>query len=207
MIDPERIIKKPKFHILQHIVEDVRHFGPSVLFSTEIFECYNAIFHACSIFSNHHAPSCDISLKFGNMYRFKHIASGGWWLDDATQRWVRAGHDIRQFFLKHGRIQEYLGWIDPECTKPGQSHIHSRLTCVLHCSTECDRIHPTAPEKITHTLMEGFICCPRHPYVCPWPVQHRSCSPSNKISTHRQYSLSLLGYCEDRQFCGCGQPW
>ncbi|KIJ24241.1 hypothetical protein M422DRAFT_85327, partial [Sphaerobolus stellatus SS14] len=35
IVDPSRIIQKPKFHILLHIVEDIRRFGPAILFSTE----------------------------------------------------------------------------------------------------------------------------------------------------------------------------
>ena len=109
IINPEHIIKKPKFHILQHIIKNICQFRPSILFSTEIFECYNAIFCACSIFSNHHSPSCNISVKFCNMYHFKHIVSGGWWIDLISKQWICAGQDVHQFFLKHGQMQEYLG--------------------------------------------------------------------------------------------------
>ena len=36
--DPIRIISKSKLHILLHLPEDVRRFGPAVSFSTELFE-------------------------------------------------------------------------------------------------------------------------------------------------------------------------
>ncbi|KIJ44854.1 hypothetical protein M422DRAFT_82460, partial [Sphaerobolus stellatus SS14] len=35
IIDPTHIIQKSKFHILLHIVEDMCHFSPAILFSTE----------------------------------------------------------------------------------------------------------------------------------------------------------------------------
>lgn len=60
-IDPNRIIVKPKLHILRHIVDDIRNCGPAILFSTEIFECWNSVFRMCSVLSNHHAPSHDIA--------------------------------------------------------------------------------------------------------------------------------------------------
>ncbi|KAI0054541.1 hypothetical protein BV25DRAFT_1922595 [Artomyces pyxidatus] len=118
VVDPERIIVKPKFHISTHMVEDIPRFGPSLLFSTEMFESYNAVFRYCSILSNHHAPSRDIAINFAGLYRFKHIASGGWWKDKAGQ-WIRAGPDVRQFFLKTSKVQEYLGWLNPHRIEAG----------------------------------------------------------------------------------------
>ncbi|KII83197.1 hypothetical protein PLICRDRAFT_180600 [Plicaturopsis crispa FD-325 SS-3] len=44
LIDPARIIKKLKLHILAHLVEHVRRFGPTILYSTEVFECWNTVF-------------------------------------------------------------------------------------------------------------------------------------------------------------------
>lgn len=38
-IDPTRIIEKPKLHTLSHAVEDICNHGPTILYSTEIFEC------------------------------------------------------------------------------------------------------------------------------------------------------------------------
>ncbi|KIJ29485.1 hypothetical protein M422DRAFT_188436, partial [Sphaerobolus stellatus SS14] len=67
VVDPSQIIQKPKFHILLHIVEDIRRFGPAILFSTKIFECFNAVFRMCSVLSNHQAPSHDIALKFAEL--------------------------------------------------------------------------------------------------------------------------------------------
>jgi hypothetical protein len=127
VVDPERIKSKPKFHILTHTPEDVRRFGPILTSSTEIFECYNAIFRFCSILSNHHAPSRDIALSFSSLCRFKHISSGGWWKDDSNDRWTRAGIDVRQFFLKNHQIQEYLGWLDPKLMQPGTQIISIKV--------------------------------------------------------------------------------
>lgn len=68
--------------------------------------------------SNHRAPSRDIALSFAGLGRVKHIQSGGWW-KDADGRWTRAGPGVRQFFLQHTSIQEWLGWMDLNRITPG----------------------------------------------------------------------------------------
>lgn len=88
-VDPAKIIVKIKLHLLPHLIQDIRRFGPAIRNSTEVFECFNAIFRLCSILSNHLAPSHDIAYKFGSMDHLKHILSGGYWKQDGE--WVRAG--------------------------------------------------------------------------------------------------------------------
>jgi hypothetical protein len=44
LIDPNRILVKGKIHVLTHLVDDVRRFGPAVIFATKIQECWNTIF-------------------------------------------------------------------------------------------------------------------------------------------------------------------
>ena len=72
-----RWFNKPKFHILLHLPEHIRLFGPANLFSTETFESYNAIIRDFSVHSNRQAPSRDIGRCFANMNRIRHIISGG----------------------------------------------------------------------------------------------------------------------------------
>ena len=95
LLDPMRIINKPKLHILQHIVEDIKRFGPAIGLSTEGFESFNGVFRMCSILSNHQAPSRDIANKFAELNRVKHIISGGFWKDDG--QWVQAGGQLLTF--------------------------------------------------------------------------------------------------------------
>ncbi len=120
-IDPKRIFDKPKIHLIAHIPEDIRRFGPSPLFTTEIFECFNAVFRMCSILSNHQAPSRDIALTFRGLDRFKHQASGGWWFSNKSQGWVQAGPKVRAYFHESA-IQKRLGWSETRsqrCNRKG----------------------------------------------------------------------------------------
>ena len=94
LIDPSKIIDKMKLQVLPHLVDDIRRFGPAIRYSTEIFECYNAIFRLCSVLSNHQAPSRDIANKFASMDRLKHMLSGGYWKED--DQWVCASSKVRQ---------------------------------------------------------------------------------------------------------------
>ncbi|KAI0317830.1 hypothetical protein OF83DRAFT_1171639 [Amylostereum chailletii] len=172
-IDPERIIAKPKFHLTAHFVEDIPRFGPSLLFSTEMFEAYNAIFRFCSILSNHHAPSRDITLNFSGLYRLKHITSGGWW-KDKQRGWIRAGADIRQFFLKTHKLQEWLGWLSPRRIEAGTvryAPIRERDT--IWSSTHASKAIPvhvaSVPNITPHTevIRCAHVVCSLHDIAKP----------------------------------------
>ena len=69
-LDPNRIIVKQKLHVLTHLRDDVRRFGPPSLYEVEAFESSNKVFHQCSVLSNHHAPSHDIAMTMARMERF-----------------------------------------------------------------------------------------------------------------------------------------
>ncbi|KAJ7792622.1 hypothetical protein B0H14DRAFT_3094163 [Mycena olivaceomarginata] len=118
IVDPTRITQKYKLHVLPHIPEAVRRFGPSILFQTEIFECWNSVFRLCSVLSNHQAPSLDIATTLADMERFKHQVSGGWWKPDGGD-WTHAGHKIQGFLVGNKQLQRRLGWTAQNVFKPG----------------------------------------------------------------------------------------
>ena len=119
LIDPAKIIDKMKLQVLPNLVDDIRRFGPAIRYSTEIFECFNAIFRLCSVLSNHQAPSRDIANKFASMDRLKHMLSGGYWKVD--NEWVRAGSKVRDILRKDTFIQRHLGWVPTITPIPGKS--------------------------------------------------------------------------------------
>ena len=72
-----RWCNKPKFHLILHLPEHIRQFGPAILYATEKFESYNALIRDLSVHSNRQAPSRDIGRGFANANRIRHLISGG----------------------------------------------------------------------------------------------------------------------------------
>lgn len=110
-VEPLRIIQKIKLHLLTHLPEDIRRFGPAIRFSTEIYEAYNSVFRQCSIFSNHISPSRDISLKFSSLKRVKHIFSGGYLWDSKRGAFRQAERQVLQLIRDEPSFQRHLGWV------------------------------------------------------------------------------------------------
>ena len=113
LIDPSKMISKLKLHLLVHLKSDIIHFGPLVGHSTEVFECFNAIFRFCSIYSNHLAPSRDIANQLASQEALKHRLTGGWW-PTANGEWGRPGPSLRSFMHGHPTLQALVGWRSPE---------------------------------------------------------------------------------------------
>jgi len=109
LIDPLKIISKIKLHLLTHIPDDVRDYGPLVGEATEVFECFNAVFRSCSVLSNHQAPSRDIAIQLGSQDGFKQRISGGWWKAESGD-WVQAGLAVRETLLEDPVLRNNLGW-------------------------------------------------------------------------------------------------
>lgn len=108
-VDPSKIVVKMKLHLLAHLAQDIRCFGPAIQNSTEIFECFNGVFRLCSIYSSHQAPSRDIATKFASMDRLKHILAGGYWKEGKS--WVQAGDNVLRVLQMEAIIQRHLGWV------------------------------------------------------------------------------------------------
>ncbi|KAJ7112256.1 hypothetical protein C8R44DRAFT_833171 [Mycena epipterygia] len=116
---PSILISKPKFHFLLHLPFFIRRFGPAVLFSTERYEAYNAVFRACSIYSNRLTPSRDIAWSFAGIDRAKHIVTGGWWKDSQSQKWICANPRIMHHILDHPEMAAMVGLPTKVVYQPG----------------------------------------------------------------------------------------
>ncbi len=114
MIDPSKMTSKIKLHLLVHLKEDIVRFGPLVGVATENFECFNAIFRFCSVFSNHLAPSRDIAFQLASQEVLKHRLTGGWWPTKKGE-WQQPGPSVCNFIYAHPTLQAWVGWTD---TKP-----------------------------------------------------------------------------------------
>jgi hypothetical protein len=120
VIDPSKMTSKQKLHLLVHLKADIRRFGPLVGVATEAFECFNAIFRFCSIFSNHLAPSRDIAFQLASQEVLKHRLTGGWW-PTANGEWERPGPSVRNFIHVHPTLQALVGWTSMEPLVNGRS--------------------------------------------------------------------------------------
>ena len=128
-IDPSKMTSKIKLHLLVHLKADILCFGPLVGVATEVFECFNAIFRYCSIYSNHLAPSRDIAYQLASQEVLKHRLTGGWW-PTASGEWERPGPSVRNFIQGHPTLQALMGWTSAEPLVNGDfnSYYTSRFT-------------------------------------------------------------------------------
>jgi hypothetical protein len=130
IIDPSKMTSKLKLHLLVHLKADILRFGPLVGVATEVFECFNAIFRFCSIFSNHLAPSRDIALQLASQEVLKHRLTGGWWPTEDGE-WKQPGPSVRNFIHAHPTLQALVGWTSIEPLANGESISYDTLAFLL----------------------------------------------------------------------------
>jgi hypothetical protein len=122
------------FHFLVHLCFYIRRFGLALLFSTERYEAYNAVFHASSIYSNRLAPSRDIAWSFAGIDRVKHIVTGGWWKDVKTNKWTCASQKTLSHILMHPEHAKLAGLPTRQPYTPGVTLPHPKTSAAR---TEC----------------------------------------------------------------------
>lgn len=111
VIDPSKITTKIKLHLLPHIPDDACALGPLVGVGTETFESYNSVFRACSVFSNHLAPSRDIAFCLADQESTKHQLTGGY-CPSNDGIWTAAGAGVRELVQSHAILQSLFGTQD-----------------------------------------------------------------------------------------------
>ncbi|KAJ3560563.1 hypothetical protein NP233_g10753 [Leucocoprinus birnbaumii] len=109
-INPSKIVKKIKYHYLTHVEEDIRRFGPLIGVMTENYESYNSVFRACSVLSNHLAPSRDIAHQLSRQETTKHVLSGGLWYSKASNEWLEPGLAVQKFIQTNPQLRSLHGW-------------------------------------------------------------------------------------------------
>ncbi|THU84060.1 hypothetical protein K435DRAFT_807007 [Dendrothele bispora CBS 962.96] len=119
LIDPTKIIRKVKIHLLAHLPEDIRAFGPLLGVITESFESYNAVFRFCSVLSNHLAPSRDIARQTADQESMKNRLTGGRWQNTQSGEWMSAGKALQGFMNTQPVLQAMLGWSDHRTPQSG----------------------------------------------------------------------------------------
>ncbi|KAJ6600531.1 hypothetical protein DFH09DRAFT_1257967 [Mycena vulgaris] len=171
LIDPQRILVKGKLHVLPHLIEDILRFGPAILYATEIFECWNAIFRLCSVFSNHLAPSRDIAMTLADMERFKHVVSGGWW-KNSEGIYIRAGSLVRSFLTSNKQLQRRLGWAEKSHLEIGSVKLQSNAK---------------RDSQRWNTMVEGFDLTEPTPGDSSWVLCKYAVAQSGDMSKERSW--------------------
>jgi hypothetical protein len=147
---------KPKFHIVLHLPNHIRRFGPAILFATEAFESFNAVIRAKSVHSNRQAPSRDIGLAFAQGNRIRHLLSQGYFLrtdisspasataktdvsTTSTDMWSTIGPGAQQLMAISNTATSYLG-LNSDKKNEEKSHgeyfflFHFRGNVKMSCS-------------------------------------------------------------------------
>ncbi|KAL1758460.1 hypothetical protein FB107DRAFT_271880 [Schizophyllum commune] len=155
IVDCKKIIYKIKIHMLPHLIDDVRRFGPAIRNSTEVFECFNAIFRLCSVLSNHRAPSRDIAHKFSSMDRVKHILSGGYWREGGV--WVQAGKGVRGVLLSKPTIQRHLGWVPSPKSRVGEVLPEAKAIGLKSWSKTACSMHAKSSRFAAGSMWRGAV--------------------------------------------------
>ncbi|KAI6116436.1 hypothetical protein F5141DRAFT_1187659 [Pisolithus sp. B1] len=140
---------KPKFHILCHLPDHIRHFGPAILFAREGFKLYNAVIRDHSIHSNRQVPSRDIAHGMAQCHRICHLLSGG-------------------RFRARGPVTTELPYSDDECEwlVPGPS-----IKSLLSINTPSFRnvvVDYFGLSDVTLSHVAGSCV---HDKTCPWPLE------------------------------------
>ncbi|KAF7288899.1 hypothetical protein MIND_01405900 [Mycena indigotica] len=174
-VEPLRILVKIKLHLLPHLPEDIRRFGPAVRFSTETQESYNAVFRMCSINGNHQAPSRDIAVKFSTMNNIKHALCGGFWESTSSRErsgmqgapewhreWLQPGEAVRRILADDLNLQRHLGWVTHAKAVPGLTRLLAadKFPPIPWDSTRANGAKETlSPPKLEtkHKLALGFF--------------------------------------------------
>ncbi|EHS63462.1 uncharacterized protein PGTG_21593 [Puccinia graminis f. sp. tritici CRL 75-36-700-3] len=102
-------VNKPKFHMLTHLADAVRRFGPPCLFASEKFESFNGILRNASIHSNRQSPGKDIAITFSNYQGMRLILSGAFLFDHQRMYHFQPSLNVTEVFRTNKGVQNMMG--------------------------------------------------------------------------------------------------
>lgn len=102
-------VNKPKFHMLIHLQDSIRRFGPASLFATEKMESYNGNLRDASVHSNHQSPSRDIGTTFITEALLRLLISGSSFYDKELEARVVGGPRLRALLTNVPEVKKVLG--------------------------------------------------------------------------------------------------
>lgn len=110
---------KPKFHMLIHLCESIKRFGPACLVATETFEGFNGNTRYSSIHSNHLSPGKDIANLFNNHGLMRSVTAACFNYDKELRSYIQASSNVTNIFKTNVLFQKALGY-NSTWNKPGE---------------------------------------------------------------------------------------
>ncbi|PLW49893.1 hypothetical protein PCANC_07137 [Puccinia coronata f. sp. avenae] len=139
-------VNKAKLHMLLHLPQSIRRFGPASLFSTEKFESYNGVLRKASVHSNRLSSSRDLAVTFANYSGLKFLVSGGVLYNEQTGSTSTASSEVRQVFAGNPLLQRAMGYnykLDDSVSYPLDLKIKIPKEDTLPAPIEFDEpVHP-----------------------------------------------------------------
>jgi hypothetical protein len=144
---------KPKFHVLLHLPNHIRRFGPAMLFATEGFESFNAIIRAASIHSNRRSN------------RVRHLVCGGFFPNPAYTETV--GRQAESF--RHPGSKPTSPWFQralsdrpmhwSQATVKARNHVFGSKTGrqMFGLSKLADESHPERCKSTSNTGLSSIL--------------------------------------------------
>lgn len=187
---------KPKFHILTHLGEAIKRFGPALHFSTQRQESYNGVFRDHSTHSSKRDPGREITLAFSHHNRFRHAISGGFYKPSVSSEWRQAGSKARALFEQNSDLRGHLGLhthIPAEAGEPKKTSRSLRFCLIMSHERS-----PRLPKRAQVTR--------RHR---PWPAScsvHRLCRDSRGLLPRVLYPVPIRGGLSIQKDVLCSSP-
>ncbi|EHS64535.1 uncharacterized protein PGTG_22323 [Puccinia graminis f. sp. tritici CRL 75-36-700-3] len=144
-------VNKPKFHMLTHLPDAIRRFGPACLFASEKFESFNGILRNASIHSNQQSPGQDIAITFENYQAMRLILSGAYLYDHRNMHHFQPSLHVTEV----KGIQKLMG-IDMS-SKPIypiviKGEVPDQMMDKTPIPTHLKNVYPTAKWKLIRTI-------------------------------------------------------
>jgi hypothetical protein len=148
-------VNKPKFHMLTHLPDAIRRFGPACLFASEKFESFNGILCNASIHSNRQSPGRDIAITFENYQAMRLILSGAYLYDHRNMHHFQPSLNVTEVFRTNKGIQNLMGIdmsYEPNYPIVIKGEVPDQMKDKTPIPTYLKNVYPTARWKSIRTI-------------------------------------------------------
>lgn len=122
------MLRGMKYHILVHLIDHIKRFGPAAGFNKERYEPFHSVVRSALLLSNRRAPSRDIGLRLEYQECMKHIISGGRWIN--AQRHVQEASQNVVRFMQTSQVFRQLYGLEKATSEPVPGKIRITILSV-----------------------------------------------------------------------------